>query len=143
MISKEISSCIAEAGTIALIGNGGNLAIAQHAASDMSRHLGKLCYAPDAVHLTALGGDGGWHEAWVDQCGSRADFIIGITTRVDSPIAIAMQKHSTYAICIAPMKIPGVRTHVVNEETFHAFEVQALMSIYNMIESTGVSLPKI
>ena len=51
---------------IAVIGNGGNLAIAQHAASDFQRHTNKHCFAPDAVHLTALGGDRSWHKNSID-----------------------------------------------------------------------------
>ena len=44
-----------ESNRIALIGTGGNLAIAQHMASDIYRHTNKFCFAPDAINTTALG----------------------------------------------------------------------------------------
>lgn len=139
MIAKEITSCIVKAQRIAIIGNGGNLAIASHGASDMTRHLNKHCFAPEAVHLTALGGDKGWHKKWIEEYACFADLIIGITTRVDSPIA---QCHLD--IAIAPMEIPNATyTHVIKEETYHEFEVAALLSLYQMMEAAGAVLPKI
>ena len=80
MFSKTLIDSVKSAKSIAIIGNGGNLAIARHAASDMSRHLDKFCCAPEAVHLTALGGDSSWHDKWVDEYGSHAELLIGITT---------------------------------------------------------------
>lgn len=139
MINKKIVECINSANRIAIVGNGGNLAIAQHAASDMTRHLGKHCFAPDAVHLTALGGDEGWHDEWIRKYGCFADIVIGITTRVDSPIALA-----GIDIAIAPMDIPSATyTHVIPEKTYHEFEVKALLSLYQMMEACGAELPNI
>ena len=48
------ASCLKKANRIALNGNGGNLAIAQHMASDIYRHTGKFCFAPDSVNTTCL-----------------------------------------------------------------------------------------
>lgn len=139
MIDKRIADCITQANRIAIIGNGGNLAIAQHAASDMTRHLGKHCFAPDAVHLTALGGDEGWHEEWITKYGCFADIVIGITTRDDSPIA-----QSWLDIAIAPMEIMNATyTHIIKEKTYHEFEVAALLSLYHMMEACGAELPEI
>jgi len=139
LIANEITSCIVKAERIAIIGNGGNLAIASHGASDMTRHLGKHCFAPEAVHLTALGGDEGWHKKWIEEYACFADLVIGITTRVDSPIALAR-----IDIATAPMDIPhATYTHVIKEETYHEFEVAALLSLYQMMEAAGAVLPKI
>ena len=88
-----------DANRIAIIGNGGNLAIARHVASDLGRHLDKFCFAPEAVHLTALGGDGPWHHEWVKHYAKHADLIIGITTRINSPIAEALDGRARYSIC--------------------------------------------
>ena len=91
MISSTIIDAVKRSSSIAVIGNGGNLAIAKHAASDMSRHLNKFCFAPECIHMSALGGDERWHEKWIDQYASgAADLLIGITTRIDSPIAKAL-----------------------------------------------------
>jgi len=132
---------IKRAKTIALIGNGGNLAICRHAASDMSRHLGKFCYAPEGVHMSALGGDGRWHEAWIESYASHADYIIGLTTRIDSPIACALE--GKRAMIIAPEQHPTVETIVLNKESYHAFEVAALWEFYMIMERCGAKLPNI
>ena len=41
---------VKSAKSVAIIGNGGNLAIANHVGSDMNRYLGKFTFYPDAVH---------------------------------------------------------------------------------------------
>ena len=60
---RHFPSKIYKAKTIALLGNGGNLAVAQHMASDIFRYTGKFCFAPDSVNTTALGGDGDWKKS--------------------------------------------------------------------------------
>ena len=52
---KQAAEMVSNAKCVALLGTGGNLAIAQHMASDMYRHLDKFCFAPDSVNQTALG----------------------------------------------------------------------------------------
>ena len=132
---------IKRAKTIALIGNGGNLAICRHAASDMSRHLGKFCFAPEGVHMSALGGDGRWHENWVEGYASHADFIIGLTTRIDSPIANALENKR--AMLIAPKQHRTLETIVLDKPSYHAFEVAALWEFYMIMERCGAELPNI
>ena len=115
MISSTIIDNVKSAQSIAVIGNGGNLAIAKHAASDMSRHLNKF--------------------------GSNADLLIGVTTRLDSPIAKALEyKH---AFIFAPKKHPRIPTIVINKETFHEFEVETLWNFYMLMEKCGAVLPSI
>ena len=142
MMNAEIINKIKKSERVAFIGNGGNLAIAQHGASDMCRHLNKHCFAPDSVHLTALGGDENWHEKWVVEYAKYADILIGITTRIDSPISKSLQKFKS-GIAISPVLIPNTLTHLVEEKTYHQFEVKALLAIYQMIEGCGGVLPKI
>ena len=45
-------TAIKKARTIAIIGNGGNLAICRHAASDMSRHLSKFCFEVNRPYIS-------------------------------------------------------------------------------------------
>ena len=78
MISSVVES-IKCSKSIAIIGNGGNLAIAHHVSSDMNRYLGKFCFTPDAVHLSALSKDQPWHKPWVEYASNHADLILGIT----------------------------------------------------------------
>jgi len=140
-ISSLLIDKVKQASSIAIIGNGGNLAIARHAASDMSRHLGKFCFAPECIHLTALGGDTGWHQKWIDQYGSRSDLIIGITTRINSPIANALVGRN--AFMFAPKKHESIETVVIDKNTFHEFEVETLWQFYMLMEKCGAILPSI
>lgn len=142
IIPATLIDKVKSASTIAVIGNGGNLAIAKHAASDMSRHLNKFCFAPECVHMSALGGDNRWHEIWTKEYASKADLIIGITTRIDSPIAQALESQEN-CFLIAPVEHSTIPTLVINKETFHEFEVETLWQFYMIMEQCGAVLPKI
>ena len=150
MISSKVRKLVSQAKSIAIIGNGGNLAIAKHAASDMSRHLGKFCFAPDSVHTTAVGGDDDWKKAWVTQYAKHADLIIGITCRKHSGVSNALMNMSeeivqgtTDILLIAPEQHETLDTIVIPAQTYHEFECNALWTIYMMLESIGVELPKL
>tara|TARA_B100000927_G_scaffold17590_1_gene13566 strand:+ start:182 stop:616 length:435 start_codon:yes stop_codon:yes gene_type:complete len=129
--------------SIALIGNGGNLAIAQHMASDIYRHTGKFCFAPDGVNLTALGGDRDWKEEWIEYARSGADLIIAITCRVYSPMVKVLEKTNTKVLLIAPNQHETLETIVIPATHYHKFECEALMTIYMLMEYNGVVLPKL
>ena len=142
MFSSKVIKLITSAKSIAIIGNGGNLAIAKHAASDMTRHLGKFCFAPESVHMSALGGDSPWHTPWIENYARNAQVMIGITTRLDSPIANALSGKSN-AILFAPKKHSNIETVVVDKKTFHEFEVESLWTFYMLMERCGAVLPVI
>lgn len=134
---------IKDSDTISIVGNGGNLAIASHVSSDLSRYLGKFCFAPTAVHLTALGGDGSWHNNWICDYGSKSDLIIGITTRIDSPISKSLEKLNHNTFLISPVEHPNIKTMVVMGETYHEFEVNTLWQFYMLYKECGAVLKKI
>ncbi len=147
---KHFSSKLYKAKTIALIGNGGNLAVAQHMASDISRHTGKFCFAPDSVHTTAVGGDNDWKKPWVAQYAKHADLIIGITCRKHSGVSNALMnmgqeivKGTTDILLIAPEQHEVLDTIIIPAQTYHEFECNTLWTIYMMLESIGVDLPKL
>ena len=142
MFSSKVIKLIKPAHSIAIIGNGGNLAIAKHAASDMSRHLGKFCFAPESVHMSALGGDSPWHHPWIENYARNAQVMIGITTRIDSPIANALSNKPN-AILFAPKQHPTIETVVIDKKTFHEFEVETLWQFYMLMEACGAILPTI
>ena len=128
---------------IALIGNGGNLAIAQHMASDIYRHTDKFCFAPEAIGLTALGGDHDWKEEWIDYAEHVADLIIAITCRINSPMVKVLEQTPTKVLLIAPKKHEFLDTIVIEATHYHTFECQALSTIYMLMEYNGVELPKL
>lgn len=151
-ISSDLIELVKRSNRVAIIGNGGNLAIAQHVASDMNRYLGKFCFAPDAVHLSALSKDQPWHLPWIEYAAKHADLIIGISTRNDSPIAnsLAIVDCSTYLF--APEKHESVPTIVIDKNscrridsntddlTFHEFEVEVLWQFYMLFHACGADL---
>ena len=109
-------------------------------ASDMYRHTGKFCFAPDSVNLTALGGDGDWKSKWLDYARGGADLIIAITCRVESPLTRQLVNLDN-VILFAPDyhdKIPTVR---IESTYYHEFECRSLYAMYMLMQQTGVSLP--
>ncbi len=141
---RHFPSKLYKAQTIALIGNGGNLAVAQHMASDISRHTGKFCFAPDSVHTTALGGDGDWKKSWVKEYATFADLIIGITCRKNSGVSNALLDISQEAsdiLLICPEQHELLDTLILPVRTYHEFECTALWTIYRLMEHIGVELP--
>jgi len=149
MITKKHISLFNDSSSIALVGTGGNLAIAQHMASDIYRHTGKFTFAPDSVGLTALGGDGDWKHDWIKYANKGADLIIGITCRVNSPLTQELQKisitapygGSTNILLIAPTQHETLDTIVIESTHYHEFEIKALSTIYELMERCGVKLP--
>ena len=141
---RHFPSKIMKAKSIALIGNGGNLSIAQHMASDISRHTGKFCFAPDSVHTTALGGDGDWKTPYMSYA-KNADLIIGITCRKDSGVSNAIMeiRHQCDTLLIAPIYHDVLDTLVIPAKTYHEFECTALWTIYRIMEHIGVILPNL
>jgi len=139
LINEEIKSKFKNANRIALVGTGGNLAIAQHMASDIYRHTGKFCFAPDAINLTALGGDGDWKESWLDYARTGADLIIAITCRVESPLT--RQLVNDNVILLSPIYHETIPTIRIDSTYYHEFECRALYAIYMLMQQTGVPLP--
>ena len=137
------ANCLKKANRIALIGNGGNLAIAQHMASDIYRHTNKFCFAPDAINTTALGGDGDWKKEWLDYAVINADLIIGITCRVNSPLVLALEKLDVDVLLLAPDQHEFLNTIVISSVYYHEFEINALSTIYLMMAAAGWELPKL
>ena len=141
---RHFPSKFYKAKTIALLGNGGNLAVAQHMASDIFRYTGKFCFAPDSVNTTALGGDGDWKKNWVTQYACKnADLIIGISCRKESGICDALMqvREETDTLLIAPLHHDVLDTLVIPSKTYHEFECNALWNIYMIIEKLGIELP--
>jgi DNA-binding MurR/RpiR family transcriptional regulator len=133
------------ASRIGLIGNGGNLSVAQHMASDIYRHTDKFCFAPDSISITAFDVDGGWHQQWIDYACHTADLIIGITCRMQSPLVSALEdvEYGMPVLLIAPEKHSKIETIVLDVETYHEFEVNAIWTMYMLMEYNGITLPKL
>ena len=132
------------ANKVALFGNGGNLAVAQHMASDIFRHTGKFCYAPDSVNTTALANQSDWKVPWMEYA-QYADLVIGITCRKGATVAEALMsiRNKCDTLLICPQQHDTLDTLVIPAISYHQFEVYALWTIYMLMEEIGVDLPKL
>ena len=141
---RHFPSKLHKAKTVALLGNGGNLAVAQHMASDIFRHTGKFCYAPDSINTTALGADGDWKVPWM-QYAKYADLVIGITCRKNSGIADALMdvKDKCDTLLLCPEQHHALDTLIIPVKTYHEFECVSLWTIYRLMEHVGVELPNL
>ena len=138
---RDAPQKLKKANTVALFGNGGNLAVAQHMASDIFRHTGKFCYAPDSVNTTALANQSDWKVPWM-QYATHADLVIGISCRNYASVSEALLsvRDKSDTILFAPVKHDALYTVVVPAKTYHEFECNVLWSIYMMMVEIGVDL---
>ena len=141
---RHFPSKLHKARSVALLGNGGNLAVAQHMASDIFRHTGKFCFAPDSINTTALADNKDWKVPWM-QYAKHADLVIGITCRKDSGVSNAIMevRHQCDTLLIAPLHHDVLDTLVIPTKTYHEFECTALWTIYRIMENLGVILPEL
>ncbi len=142
-ITKDILKKFNDAKRIALIGTGGNLSICQHMASDIYRHTGKFCFAPDSVNQTALGGDGDWREPWLRYAQTSSDLIIAVTSRIGSPLIKTLETIEADVLVLAPHAHDTLPTIAIQSSTYHEFECKALWSLYMLMERNGVKLPEL
>ena len=147
MFDCKIDSAILDqfqsARRIALVGTGGNLSICQHMASDIYRHTGKFCFAPDSVNQTALGGDSDWREPWIQYARTTADLVIGVSSRLQSPLMRVLSQQPANTVLFAPRTHLTLPTVVIPSRTYHEFECRALWALYMLMEQTGYKLPEL
>lgn len=141
---RDAPEKLRKAKTVALFGNGGNMAVAQHMASDIFRHTGKFCFAPDSINTTALADAKDWKTPWM-QYAKHADLIIGITCRKHSSTSDAVMdiRHHCDTLLIAPEQHEVLDTLIIPAKTYHEFEYTALWTIYRIMENLGVILPNL
>ena len=139
---RHFPSKLMKAQSVALLGNGGNLAVAQHMASDIFRHTGKFCFAPDSINTTALADKSDWKVPWM-QYAKHADLVIGISCRKHAGVSDALMevRHQCDTLLFAPEQHETLDTCIIPAKTYHEFEANVLWQIYMMMESIGVDLP--
>lgn len=142
---------------IFILGNGGNLAIADHAASDISRLTGKDVLAPGSgTVLTALITDDSWEQAmasWVCQriCPDEKVLVLAISSSGNAKNIIYALKQANnrgadiVMISAKPTYYPikNLINVVLGVEYFHTAEVLSLLLMYELIHGSGHSCPKI
>lgn len=135
-----------------IIGNGGNLAVAQHAATDLVRLTEKAAHAPgDAVSTTALANDGGfegWLAQWVHNAlrGSASDgtLLIGLSCSGVSPAVMrALQEAQQTGVdtvlisAVEPVAEAASAVIVLDTEYFHSAEILMTLLMYQLALAAG------
>ena len=145
---------------IYVIGNGGNLAVADHAAIDISRLSGKSAAAPGSGILASsiineVGFDN-WLKTWLEFTFKNKEdlskiLVIGITTsskstNVFNAITWARSLGAKTGIIAGKYneQLPReVNTTILDVEHYHTAEVLTLLMFYQLIEASGFGCPKI
>jgi len=145
---------------IYLAGNGGNSAIADHGAIDMTRHTDKnIVCAGSAVLATSIINDVGfekWTSKWLDfilrgREKVRGGMFIGISASGTSKnlldaLDYCDERGRVSALITAkPPKVekPNSIIVVLDVEYYHTAEVLSLMLMYQLIIGSGFNCPKI
>jgi phosphoheptose isomerase len=142
------------------IGNGGNLAVASHAASDASRLTNKNVMAPeDSIALTALMGDVGYREffkTWIEGKSRHLKasdcLVIGLSCSKESQSALgimeslhwcAEQGMKTAVLSAGPKNNlhPTTTAVIQNTKFHHTSEILSLALSYQLIKGSGFELP--
>lgn len=162
---KNFAEDIDNASSIFIFGNGGQISTAQHAASDISRLLGKPVYSPDNLSfLTSIANDSSYDkifEAWLKQnlkVNDPTSMVIGLSCSGNSP---NVENALEYALTVTNMvhlisglkskKFPKSRMicdYEVNEicmETnyYHSSEVLSMLLFYQAVEECDRKCPRL
>ena len=143
---------------IYVIGNGGNLAVADHAAIDISRLSSKSAAAPGSGILASsiineVGFDN-WLKTWLEFTFKNKDkynnaMVIGITTSSKSTNvfnaldwADSMGMKTGIIAGLESSQLPkNVNTVILDVDHYHTAEVLTLLMFYQLIEASGAECP--
>ena len=148
---------------IFIIGNGGNLAVADHGAVDITRLSKKLAHAPGSgILATSIISDSSfnnWFTNWIDAQTSAMTnsakekcMVIGISSSgTASNIVTCLENASSNkmkALMLSARKSPKVLNNQYNTvqlgtDYYHTGEVISLMLMYQLIHGSGSQCPTI
>ncbi len=159
---KNLQEAYNTSKTIFMLGHGGNMAIADHAAVDASRLTNKNVMCPgSAITATSLISDTSfenWMQEWLDQrqrgLETSSCLVVGFscsTSGTSSKTLVNTLVHAVNLgmkaalICSQPKEeeIPGVITIVQNATYYHTSEILSLALSYELIHSAGFRCPSI
>jgi len=146
---------------ILAVGNGGNLAVCDHAAIDIARLTNKQALAPGSGILASSLINDASHDLWVKNWlsialrGHSSEFqgkmmLIGVSssgrsTNISLALDLAVEK-GMKALLISATK-PAIRglynTVVLDVDEYHTSEVLTLALFYQLIHAAGFSCPSI
>ena len=165
MVSKEwkyLEEKFIDKDHIFIVGNGGNMSIADHAAVDISRLTDKNAICPgSAIVATSIISDFSfevWFRKWIEQRLRYIDptrvLILGMSCSVNgassaslvSALSAAAQKGcSCHMICAQEKKEKVSEINFINQDVvyYHTSEVISTMMFYQLIHAAGFSCPSI
>ena len=144
---------------IFIIGNGGNLAVADHGSVDITRLSKKLAVAPGSgILATSIIGDNcidtwftNWLNAHIEKLTPTIATLYGhrsISSGTASNILSCLQHASTSemkTLMISGRNVvnEGINTVSIGTDYYHTGEVVSLLLFYQLIHGSGVECPSI
>lgn len=160
-IWSDVQSDFNNSTRVLCVGNGGNLAVCDHGAIDISRLTDKSASAPGSGILASSLINDVSHEEWVrnwlsislrglNQELKEATMIIGVSSsgyskNICNALDLAIENGCKACLITAqPSKYPGsYRTIVLNVDEYHTSEVLTLSLFYQLIHGAGFTCPSI
>ena len=159
----ELEEIYRNCSRISFFGNGGNLAVADHAAIDTSRLTNKLGLCPGSgILASSLINDKGhdkWLEKWVEITSRgltdeimKKSLFIGISSSGKSENVVSALNYATYigansflitASDIKTNKNINFKYFNLKVDEYHSSEVFTLLLTYQLIHSGGFKCPSI
>jgi hypothetical protein len=147
---------------IFIVGNGGNMSIADHAAVDISRITDKNAICPgSAIVATSIISDNSfetWFIKWIEQRLRFLDpsrvLVLGISCSVNgassaslvSALTMASEKGcKCHMVCAQEKKNKVKNINFINQDViyYHTSEVISTMMFYQLIHASGFECPSI
>ena len=159
---QKLESQFERSKNVIIIGNGGNLAVAEHGSVDIARLTNKRSTSPgSSIRVSSLINDEKyeeWYVKWLDmETRSYSEeylkdtLIIGISSSgVSKNIMKALQENRERCMCSLITAVPaqeplGTAVNVITlgVDMYHTSEVLSLLLFYQLIESSGHTCPPI
>jgi len=159
---RQVEDAARASETTLILANGGNLAIAQHGATDLTLLTGKRVIAPgSAVTTTAIANEVGferWLGQWVTDelrgttaAQREATMVLGLSCSGVSPAVmdamhVGTQLGATSVLLTAKQPAtpsPAVRTVTLGAAYYHSAEIIMQLLLYQLAVAQGASLRRI
>mgnify|MGYP003110301774 FL=1 len=149
---------IKDADTIYVIGNGGNMAVASHAAADITRLTDKQVWCLDSQSLlTSIANDYGYESIfknWLEHYSNpnEKSMVIGFSgsgnsKNVVSALNWANERHNWNGALISGSKSTCLDSNIpeidFGNDYFHQHEILSVMCFYEIVYNLGFECPTI
>jgi len=155
---KTLQTDFNAAEDVYIIGNGGNMSVASHGASDISRLTNKRTYSLDSQSFaTSVANDFSYDEMFVKwlsryATGNTKSLLIGLSGSGNSKSILkaldwANTRYNFSCVLISGQKSialdPKINEVCFDVKYFHSAEILSLMAVYELIVGCGNACPTI